>query len=376
MQNTDRTWAEIHLDRLAHNYQTLRKHTPKDCRFLAPVKANAYGHGAVIVSRTLFDLGCDYLAVACLPEALELREAGITLPILIFGYTNPKDAAYLVENRLTQAVFSLEQAEALSHALKSTGHTLSVHLELDTGMGRLGFPCKGTQCAPTDALAAMKLPHLDIQGIFTHFAVADMDEDDYTRGQFETFTQTIDWLEAESSQAIPLRHAANSGGTLCHSETHQNMIRPGIALYGVSPNPELIDADLKPVMELKARIIQVRDFPEGESISYGRSYKTTGTERIAVVPIGYADGLPRILSGKMNMLLYGEAIPQVGRICMDMCMLNVSASKKVSVGDVVTIFGQDGSKSQSVHTLAALAETIPYELLTRVAPRVPRIYFP
>ena len=376
MQNTDRTWAEIHLDRLAHNYETLRKHTPRDCCFLAPVKANAYGHGAVTVSRTLTDLGCDYLAVACLPEALELRQVSITRPILIFGYTNPKDATCLVENHLTQAVFSLEQAEALSNALKGTGHTLSVHLELDTGMGRLGFPCRDAHCAPTGTLIAMKLPHLDIQGIFTHFAVADMDEDNYTRDQFETFTKTIDWLEAESGQTIPLRHSANSGGTLRLPETHQNMIRPGIALYGVSPNPELIDADLKPVMELKTRIIQVRDFVAGESISYGRTYQTTDTERIAVVPIGYADGLPRILSGKMNMLLQGETLPQVGRICMDMCMLNVSALKKVSVGDLVTIFGHDGSNSQSVHTLAAQAETIPYELLTRVAPRVPRITFP
>jgi len=376
MQNTDRTWAEIHLDRLAHNYHLLRKHTPSDCRFLAPVKANAYGHGAVTVSHTLADLGCDYLAVACLPEALELREAGITLPILVFGYTNPKDASILVENHLTQAVFSREQAEALSLALKGTEYTLSVHLELDTGMGRLGFPCRGALCAPADALIAMKLPHLHIQGIFTHFAVADMDEDDYTRAQFETFIKAIDWLEQESGQIIPLRHSANSGGALRLPETHQNMIRPGLALYGVSPNPELIETNLRPVMELKTRIIQVRDFVEGESISYGRTYKTTSTEKIAVLPIGYADGLPRILSGKMNMLLQGETLPQVGRICMDMCMLNVSTLKKVSIGDVVTVFGQDGSNSQSVHTLATLAETIPYELLTRVAPRVPRITFP
>jgi len=376
MQQTHRTWAEIHLDRLARNYRTLRANLPDGCRFLAPVKANAYGHGAVAVSRTLADLGCDYLAVACLSEALELRKAGIALPILIFGYTPTEDAPVLAEHRLTQTIFSLDQAKALSHALSGTGQTLDVHIELDTGMGRLGFPCRGAQCAPADALSAIQLPRLNTQGIFTHFAVSDMDDDAYTNSQLELFSQATTWLEAETGRQISLRHAANSGGVLRHPASHLNMIRPGIALYGVSPNPPLMEADLQAVMSLKTRIIQVRDFTDGESISYGRTYKTSCKQKIAVAPIGYADGLHRTLSGKMDMLLHGTRVPQVGRICMDMCMLDVSAVKKVSVGDVLTIFGQDGKESQSVDILAEAAGTISYELLTGIAPRVPRIYSP
>ena len=377
MHTTDRIWANIHLDRLAHNYNILRAQAPEGCKFLAPVKANAYGHGAVAISRALADLGCDCLAVACLSEALELREAGIDRPILIFGYTNPKDAPLLVEHGLIQTVFSLEQAEALSHALAGSGQTLQIHLELDTGMGRLGFAVNAFAEPLEDARTAMTLPHLDVQGIFTHFPVSDRDEGydaDFTREQLEAFALAVHWLEAETGKHIPLRHAANSGGVLRFPESHLNMIRPGIALYGVSPNPALIQVDLKPVMELRTRIIQVRDFADGEFVSYGKTYQTRGSQQIAVVPIGYADGLHRVLSGKIDMLLHGKRVPQVGRICMDMCMLDVSGAEKISIGDTVTIFGEDGDKSIPVDELAERAGTISYELLTAIAPRVPRLY--
>jgi len=369
---TDRTWAEIHLDRIAHNYNLLRSLTPDDCRILAPVKADAYGHGAIPVSHLLADLGCDYLAVTCLSEALALRDNGVTLPLLVFSYTNPCDAPLMADRGITQAVFSLETAQAMSHALAGTGRTLSVHIKLDTGMGRLGFAARGEE--PADALAAMALPHLDVQGIFTHFPVADLEDDPYTLGQMAYFTQAADWLEGQWGRKFPLRHAANSGGALRLPDTHLNMIRPGIALYGLSPNPALIQADLRPAMDLKTRIIQVRQFDKGESISYGRTYETVANQMIAVIPAGYADGLHRTLSGKMEMLLHGQRVRQVGRICMDACMLDVSAIKKLSVGDPVTIFGQDGGKTLSVDEHAALAGTISYELLCAVSPRVPRLY--
>jgi len=370
MHQTDRTWAKIHLDRLAHNYQTLRAHTAPDCHFLAPVKANAYGHGAVAVSRHLQGLGCDYLAVATLPEALELRAAGITLPILIFGYTNPEDASILTEHDLTQAIFSLDQARALSHALSGTGGTLRVHLELDTGMGRLGFPASSEQLE--DARRTMTLPHLDTQGVFTHFSVADTAEgDEYTTEQLAAFSRAVCWLEAETGREIPLCHATNSGGVLRLPSTHLNMIRPGIALYGLPPFP----AELQPVMELKTRVIQVRPFADGESVSYGRTYQARAGQTIAVVPMGYADGLHRVLSGKMDMLLHGQRVSQVGRICMDFSMLDVTqVSKKISIGDTVTVFGTDGDETVSVAEQAALAGTISYELLCSVSPRVPRVY--
>ena len=375
MQTTDRTWALVHLDHIAHNYKTIQALLPADCRFMAPLKADAYGHGAVPVARLLTDLGCDYLALACLPEAMALRGAGISLPILVLGHTDPSDAALMAEENIAQAVFSLQSAEAFSRALSGTGQALSVHIKLDTGMGRLGFPAR--DIAPREALLAMKLPHLDVQGLFTHFPSADEEDDTgYTLGQMEHFARAASFLKAEWGREIPLLHAANSGGTLHYPNSHLNMVRPGIALYGHSPNPAFLHADLRPAMELKTRIIQVRPFSAGEFISYGRTYQTRAGQMIAAVPLGYADGLHRVLSGKMEMLVRGQRVRQVGRICMDMCMLDVTEVKKVLPGDEVTVFGRDGEKSISVAEHAALAGTISYELLTAVSPRVPRIYSP
>ncbi|MCL2569107.1 MAG: alanine racemase [Oscillospiraceae bacterium] len=380
MHTTDRTWAEIRLDHLTHNYNELRSRIPSDCRFLAPVKANAYGHGAVVISRHLETLGADYLAVACIAEALELREAGIKLPILNLGPAGPEDAEILVQNYITQTVFSLEMAERLSHALNGTNQALSVHIELDTGLGRLGFPVN-TKANLEDLRTTMALPHLDVEGIFTHFAVADSDEytaeyynDDYTEEQLEHFTLTTHWLEAETGKQFPLRHAANSGGALRFPRSHLNMVRPGISLYGISPNEALIAADLRPLMSLKTRILQIKPLADGGSISYGRTYQAKGEQTIAVVPAGYADGLHRALSNNMDMLINGQRAPQVGRICMDFSMLNITGLEKISPGDVVTIFGADGNKTLPVAEQAAKAGTIPYELLCAVSPRVPRLY--
>ena len=370
MHTTDRTWAEIRLDHLAHNYKILRARTPDGCKFLAPVKANAYGHGSVPVSRHLADLGVDYLAVACVAEALELREAGIVLPILNLGYAFPEDAEVLAQNQITQTIFSLEMAETFSHTLTGTGYTLPVHMELDSGLGRLGFPCRNRE--PADALAAIRLPHLDTQGIFTHFAVADTDID-YTRSQLDFFQTAVDWLEAQAGCQIPLRHAAGSGGTLRLPESHLNMIRPGISLYGCLPGPD-IEADLLPVMSLKTRLIQLRPFVHGESVSYGRAYETHGAQTIAVAAIGYADGLHRSLSNRMDMLVNSQRVPQVGRICMDFSMLNVTGIENISVGDPITVFGADKDKTICVAAHAAQIGTIPYELLCAVSARVPRIY--
>ncbi|MCL2368831.1 MAG: alanine racemase, partial [Oscillospiraceae bacterium] len=301
MHPTDRTWAEIHLNHLTHNYNTIRAHLPETCHIMGVVKANAYGHGAPPVATHLAEIGCNYFAVVCLSEAMALRTAGIHQPILVFAYTDPKYAALLAENKLTQAVNSLEMAEALNHALSGTGQRLTVHITLDSGLGRLGFPCRAVE--PRDALAVMALPNLKVEGIFTHFSVADTDEDDYTLGQLDYFTAAADWLEAQSGQSLPLRHAAGTGATLRLEAAHLNMVRPGLSLYGYSPNPTLIPADLKPVMELKTRLIQVRDFAEGEYISYGKTYQTRKNQRLAVVPVGYSNGLQRVLSGKIDMLV-------------------------------------------------------------------------
>ena len=373
MHKTDRAWSEIHLDRLTHNYNELRRHIDPNCRLLAPVKANAYGHGALKVSKHLEALGCGYLATASLPEALELRKGGIALPILIFANTAPEDAKLLAQHNITQTIPDLALAQGLSHALAGTGLTLNVHIKLDSGLGRLGFPCH-TQ-TPTEALQVLSLPHLNVEGIFTHFSVADTEQDDYTQSQLTHFTKAADWLDAASGRTIPIRHAGASAAALRLPETHLDMIRPGLALYGHSPEPSLIKTDLRPVMELKTRIIQVRPFANGEFVSYGKTYEARENRTLATVSIGYADGLHRVLSGRMDMLLHGQRVPQVGRICMDLCMLDVTdVPEKISVGDTVTVFGRDRDKTLSVAEHATLADTIPYELLTAVAARVPRLY--
>ena len=374
MNAKDRTWAEIHLERIDHNYKLLRNAAPTS-RLLASVKADGYGHGAVAVARRLAGLGCDYLSVACLAEAVELRRAGINLPILVYGYTNPADATLLTELNLTQSIFTLEMAQAYSAALAGTDAVLNIHIKLDSGMGRLGFDCRLDE--PLDAPAVPGLPHLNVEGIFTHFAVADSDtekDDAYTLQQLAHFTRAADWLDTASGRKIPMRHTANSAAAWRLPQTHLDMIRPGLAVYGLAPNPAAITAPLQPVMELKTRIIQVRTFADAAYISYGKSYRTTPGETLATVPIGYADGLPRHISGKMDMLLHGQRVPQVGRICMDMCMLDVSAVPNAKAGDVITVFGTDGDVHLSIDTHAAAADTIAYELLCRVAPRVPRVY--
>jgi len=340
---------------------------------MAPVKANAYGHGALEIACRLEDMGADYLAVACVSEAIHLRGEGVGTPILNLGPCTVEDAELLARGKITQTVFSLEMAEQLSHALSGTGRTLTIHIELDTGLGRLGFPCQNRE--PIDARTAMRLPHLHVEGIFTHFAVSDNEEEDtYTLGQLSTFTAAVNWLEAETGRKIPLRHAAASGGLLRFPETHLNMIRPGISLYGISPNDALIRADLHPVMSLKTRILQIKTLADGESVSYGRTYRADGPQTIAVTAAGYADGLHRALSNNTDMLVHGQRVPQVGRICMDFSMLNVTGLEKISTGDVVTIFGEDSDKSLSVAEQAAKAGTISYELLCAVSPRVPRVY--
>jgi len=369
----DRTWAEVSLARIAHNYDVLRSLLPVGCRFLGVVKADAYGHGALPVAHLLRELGADYLAVACLEEAVRLRAGGIPLPILIFGYTPPESLDTLLQYDLTQTIFSPDMAQAFS--VRAQGRPLKVHLKLDTGMGRLGFPVGTDGALPDSLLSLPALPHLDILGVFTHFAVSDVaDGTAYTNAQLEAFLTAVKQLETASGRRIPLRHCANSGAVLNHPAACLDMARPGIALYGAYENPPQMRRPLKPAMALRTRIIQCKTLRPGDSVSYGRTYTVQNNRRIAVVPIGYADGLHRSLSGKMDMLLHGKRARQIGRICMDMCMLDVTDIPAAKAGDVVTVFGPDGDGEIPVTEQAAMAGTISYELLCSVSGRVPRVY--
>ena len=371
-QTQTRTWTEIDLSNLEHNYRALRAMLPQGCRFLGVVKADAYGHGAVQVARRLETLGAEYLAVACLDEALELRQAGITTPILILGYTPTERAEALLDNGITQTVYDVEMARALSNAAAAAGKTLKIHVKADTGMSRLGWLCGGEdQSAAAEAIAQVcALPGLEAEGIYTHFANADGDED-YTMLQFTRF---LDLLEALKERGITfaIRHCAASAAALKFPCTHLDMVRPGIALYGHYPDPSCEGLDgpgLRPVMTLKTRVASVKTVPAGTPVSYGCTHVLDRETKLAALTIGYADGLPRLCSDKLEVLIGGQRAPVVGRICMDMCMADVTGLD-VAPGDEVEVFGEH----LPIEDVAALAGTIQYELLCAVSPRVHRAY--
>ena len=367
-----RTWAEIDLDALEHNYRRARETAGPGVKYLGVVKADAYGHGAIQVSRRLERLGADYLAVSSLDEAGELRRAGVRAPILILGHTPPSMVPQLVEYGVTQAVSGPEKARAYSGAATACGGTLRVHIKVDTGMSRLGFQVGGGHfAAGVEAIAAAcALPGLEPEGIFTHFAVADEDGGDseaYTRAQFRLFTRVLDALAA-GGRSFALRHCANSGALARYPEMYLDMVRPGIALYGVGGDAGRLG--LRPVMRLKSSVYAVRTLDPGTDVSYGRTYRTPGTARIGVLPIGYADGLFRGLSNRMSVVTDQGPAPQRGRICMDMAMVDLTGLPGVRAGDEVEIFGC----RQRVDDLAAALNTIPYELTCAVSKRVPRVY--
>jgi len=368
-----RTWAEVSLDNLAHNYRTLRAMLPEDCRFLGVVKANAYGHGAGAIARKLQELGCDILAVACLDEAMELRRMNITLPILCLGHTPPQLAPLLLECGVIQTVADLRTGRALSAAAAAEGKTLPIHVKLDTGMSRLGFlwqeGCEAQTLAQIQELCA--LPNLKVEGLFTHFADADGSEE-YTMLQFTRFLDAKAALE-ENGVTFPICHCAASAAVLNYPCTHLDMVRPGILLYGYYPAAGLEglgEGGLRPVMTLKSRVTAVRQIPAGTPVSYGRTACVQRDTRLAVLPIGYGDGFSRAFSDKAEVIIRGIRCKVVGRVCMDMCMVDVTDLPDAAPGDVAVIYGQDGLMEQAIR----LADTIPYELLCNVNPRVPRVY--
>ena len=366
-----RTWAEIDLDALAHNNQTLRRRT--GTRFVGVVKADAYGHGSVQVSRVLEELGADYLAVSSLDEAMELRAGGIHMPILILGHTPPERVEELLRYHITQTVTC--EAKALEYSAEAVrcGGTLKVHIKVETGMSRLGFLCGGDhfKTGVAGICAACTLPGLEAEGIFTHFAVsdeADTESDAYTRGQFDLFCRVIGAVEQRLGRRFPLRHCANTGAVARWPETYLDMVRPGLLLYGCGEFAGQLG--LRPVMTLKTTISTTKTYEPGTSVSYGRLFTTQRRTRMGVVPYGYADGFFRCLSGRCSLMTAKGPAPQRGRICMDMSMIDLTDLPGVDVGDEVEIFGPHNP----VEVMAAQAGTIPYELTCAVSKRVPRVY--
>lgn len=350
----ERVWAEIDLAALEYNTARI-KESLGDVKQMAVIKANAYGHGAVEVAQRLEKCGVDYLAVACLSEALELRENGICTPILIMGYTPVAHAGLLTRYGITQAIFDIDYARALSDAANAP---ITVHIKVDTGMNRLGVVSTEEVCEIS------QMRNLKPEGIYTHLAAADMPNDGFVGEQVEAFRKILSKLV---DIKFEITHCANSGGMLYYKSTWFNMVRTGLVNFGAAGHP-----DYKPVMKLKARIAQVKDIQAGQTVSYGRTFTAEQNMKIAVVCAGYADGYMRSLSSKGFADYDGVLVPVIGRICMDMLMIDVSEIRGAKAGDAVTLFG---SENLSTATVAGLAGTIPYEMLCSVGGRVPRKYF-
>ncbi len=376
--------AEIDLRAIAHNVRELRRITHPKTRLMAVVKANGYGHGAVEVAQCALQNGAAALGVARIEEGIQIREAGIRAPILIFGYTPLQLAADLLEYDLTQTVYAFAAAQALSQAATLKGEKIKVHLKVDTGMGRLGllpqnFKSNHSAAINADAiqetLTIASLTGLELEGIFTHFATADSADKSYAEKQILLFKNYLKQLH-QAGVNPSLRHAANSAALIDLPQAHLDMVRPGIAIYGLYPSDEVkkMEADLKPAMALKTSIVHLKKVPAGFYVSYGITHKTQKPTTIATVPVGYADGLNRLLSSRGQMLVHGQRVPIIGRVCMDLTMLDVGRIENVQIGDEVVIFGQQGNETLTVDEMASSLNTINYEIASTITARVPRVY--
>jgi alanine racemase len=376
--------AEIDLKAIAHNIKELRRITHPDAWLMGVVKANGYGHGAIEVARCALQNGAAVLGVARIEEGVQIREAGIEVPILIFGYTLPELTADLFEYDLTQTVYTYTSAQVLSRTATSLKKKIKIHLKVDTGMGRLGLLPQNFQRdnsvalnadAIEETLAIAGLGGLELEGIFTHFATADSADKTYAEDQLDLFMIFLDRLRKAGLEP-PVRHAANSAALIDMPQSHLDMVRPGIASYGLHPSDEVDKkhVSLKPAMALKARIIHLKKVPAGFKVSYGSTHRTPTATTIATIPIGYADGLNRLLSSNGQMLVHGQRAPIIGRVCMDLTMLDVGHIDNVRMGDEVVIFGQQGSGSITVDEIASALNTINYEIVSTITARVPRVY--
>jgi alanine racemase len=376
MSHQHRLWAEINLDYLKHNFgqvKKLVKTSGADSLIMAVVKADAYGHGVIETARALVDGGADRLAVSNLDEALQLRHSGFQLPIQILSYTFPSGVEEIVRHNLIQTVYDVELASKISRQAAKSGVQCRIHIKLDTGMTRLGMP--DTEDSIRQIKVIYKLPNIFIEGIMTHFAVADTDAE-ATEEQFRRFSIFYCKLE-QKGICIPIRHVANSAAVMRFPNMHLEMIRPGIMLYGLYPDQTLRNDNiaLKPVMSLKAKTIKVNIVPANVAVSYGRKFMTDKASRLVTIPAGYADGYSRTLSGQNRIILKGRYIPIVGNICMDHFMADATdIEEDILVGDEIIIIGEYGNRQVSAEELAAFLGTINYELVCRIGMRVPRVY--
>jgi alanine racemase len=365
------TWAEIDLDAIAKNVRAFKRHTGEKVEIMAVVKANAYGHGAIQVAQAALQAGATRLAVHRMIEGVELRRAGIKAPILIMGYTPRSGIEQIIRWQLTPSLITLEFAEALSSQAVSSGSRTAVHIKVDSGMNRYGLlPCEVLGFSQS----LLKLPGIHLEGLFTHFATADWNDQTYVRRQLADFNAVVAILQANQIQ-IPILHAANSAATMKLREAHFNAVRIGIAMYGMDPSDEWPPVfELYPAMTMKSLVSRVKDLPAGAGISYGRTFITEKPIQAALVPVGYGDGFHRVLSNKGEVLIHGQRARLLGRVCMDQFVVNISGISGVKQDDEVVILGRQGTASIRAEEIAQLAGTINYEVTTSILPRVTRVY--
>ena len=369
-----RTWAEVDLDAIRENYRKIADCVGSECRIMAIVKADGYGHGAVQVSQAMREAGAQWFGVSNLDEALQLRDAGITEPMLILGYTPPEEAERLAQYNITQTVLTEEYGCKLSECAVKSNVTLPVHIKLDTGMARIGLSCLSANEISSAADGIQRICHLPgfvCEGVFTHFASADeQDDGGFALHQYKLFCAVLDELSTRGI-TFKLRHCCNSAAILHYPEMHMDMVRPGIALYGLYPgewmNKRVV---LKPAMELKSVVSMVKSVSENVGVSYGQAFTTQRESVLATVPLGYADGYPRVLSSSADMLVCGRRARIAGRVCMDQCVLDVTGIDGVKSDSTVTVFGNKITAGE----LAEKAGTIHYEIVCGIGKRVPRVY--
>lgn len=370
------TWIEVSRSALVNNYRLLRSRLAATTKLMAVVKANAYGHGAAETARILQAAGADAFAVATLQEAMELRVAGIERPILVLGYTPAFQASLALKDSIALTLFDLETAAAMNAVARSQGQRLAVHLKVNTGMNRLGVK---PALAPQMVAALRQFESLRLEGIFTHFATADELDKRHAEAQFTRFRQLLEELERNGLRP-PLAHAANSAALLTMPHTHLDMVRPGIALYGLDPDAEQcrLPDGFRPALAWKAMVAQTGDLEPGEAVSYGREFVASRPMRIATLPVGYADGFPRKPRNWGSVLIHGRPAPILGRVCMDQCVVDVTAIEAeqgpVRQGDEVILIGRQGDAEISAAEAARRVGTNNYDIVSRILARVPRLY--
>jgi len=369
-----RTWAEISLDAIESNVNALRARLAPGVKIMCVIKADAYGHGALPLARFLDDK-CDYYAVSVLEEALTLRTAGVNKPVLLLNYTSPAQYGALLAADVAQTVYSFEQAEALSKAVQEDAKRLlpaGVHIKVDTGMARIGFG--DTRASIEEIVRIARLPGLELEGVFTHYARADEADKTSALDQYARFVAFAEELEAAGVR-VPLKHACNSAAAMEFTE-HFDMVRFGISLYGLYPSEEVLKENLplRPAMTWKTHVSHLKAVPAGTGISYGHTFVTQRETRVATLPVGYADGFPRALSNQGRVIIHGQYAPILGRVCMDMCMVDVTEIPGVCMEDEVILLGGVGDCRVTMEEIGAQSASFNYETACRVSKRVPRVY--